>query len=48
VAEGATELLDAGLDALIFNMPDNHDLEAVALLGQTLGPLVAERGAAAA
>jgi F420-dependent oxidoreductase-like protein len=48
VAEGATELLDAGLDALIFNMPDNHDVEAVALLGRTLGPLMAERGAAAA
>ena len=48
VAEGATELLDAGLDALIFNMPDNHDVEAVALLGQTLGPLMAERGAVAA
>jgi alkanesulfonate monooxygenase SsuD/methylene tetrahydromethanopterin reductase-like flavin-dependent oxidoreductase (luciferase family) len=48
VAERATELLDAGLDALIFSMPDNHDVETVALLGQTLGPLMAERGAATA
>jgi F420-dependent oxidoreductase-like protein len=39
VAEQAQELLDAGLDALIFNSPDVHDLEAVRLLGQTLGPL---------
>jgi F420-dependent oxidoreductase-like protein len=48
VAERATELLDAGLDALIFSMPDNHDVETVALLGQTLAPLMAERGAATA
>jgi F420-dependent oxidoreductase-like protein len=46
VVEGASELLDAGLDALIFNMPDNHDVETVALLGETLGPLMAERRAA--
>jgi F420-dependent oxidoreductase-like protein len=48
VAERATELLEAGLDALIFNMPDAHDVEAVALLGQTLGPLLGERSAATA
>ena len=40
VAEKATELLDAGLDALIFNAPDAHDLETVALIGETLGPLL--------
>ena len=44
VAEGATELLDAGLDGLIFNTPDAHDLETIALLGETLAPLVADRG----
>ena len=40
VAEKATELLDAGLDGLIFNAPDAHDLETVALIGETLGPLL--------
>jgi F420-dependent oxidoreductase-like protein len=43
VAERCSELLDAGLDALIFNSPEAHDLEAVQLIGQTLSPLVAER-----
>jgi F420-dependent oxidoreductase-like protein len=43
VAERCTELLDAGLDALIFNSPEVHDLETVELIGQTLSPLVAER-----
>ena len=47
VAEQSTELLDAGLDGLIFNTPDAHDLETVALIGETLAPLMAERGAAA-
>jgi len=46
VREQAAGLLDAGLDALILNAPDAHDLETVALIGDTLGPLVAERGAA--
>jgi alkanesulfonate monooxygenase SsuD/methylene tetrahydromethanopterin reductase-like flavin-dependent oxidoreductase (luciferase family) len=32
-------LLDAGLDGLIFNMTDAHDLESVAFAGQTLRPL---------
>ncbi len=45
VAEQATELLDTGLDGLIFNTPDAHDLETVALLGEALGPLVADRHA---
>ena len=48
VGERATELLDAGVDALIFNLPDAHDVETVALLGRTLGPLLAGRRAAAA
>ena len=47
VVEQATELLDSGLDGLIFNTPDAHDLETVALLGETLAPLLVERGAAA-
>jgi F420-dependent oxidoreductase-like protein len=42
VGEGASELLDAGLDALIFNSPDVHDLETVELLGTTLGPLCSD------
>jgi F420-dependent oxidoreductase-like protein len=42
VAEKASELLDAGVEALIFNSPDVHDLETVQLLGETLAPLVAE------
>jgi F420-dependent oxidoreductase-like protein len=48
VVEQATELLDAGLDALIFGSPEVHDLETVALIGETLGPLLAEREAAVA
>jgi F420-dependent oxidoreductase-like protein len=39
VAEKCSELLEAGLDGLIFNSPLTHDLDAVELLGQTLGPL---------
>ena len=46
VVERATEMLDAGLDGLIFNMPDAHDTEAVALVGETLAPLLAERAGA--
>ena len=42
VAEKASELLDAGLDALIFNSPDVHELETVQLLGETLGPLCSD------
>ena len=33
-------LLDAGLDGLIFNLPDADDLEAVALAGSILRPLL--------
>jgi F420-dependent oxidoreductase-like protein len=43
VAEKCGELLDAGLDGLIFNSPTVHDPETVQLIGQTLSPLLAER-----
>lgn len=36
VAEQARAYLDAGLDGLIFNIPDTHDLELVALAGEAL------------
>jgi F420-dependent oxidoreductase-like protein len=36
VAEKAQELLDAGLDGLIFNMPHLEDPEAIQLAGRTL------------
>jgi F420-dependent oxidoreductase-like protein len=39
VAEQAQELLDAGLDGLIFNMPHLEDPEAIALAGRTLSKL---------
>ena len=42
VAEKCSELLDTGLDALIFNSPQVHELETVQLLGETLSPLLAE------
>jgi F420-dependent oxidoreductase-like protein len=42
VAERCQELLDAGLDGLIFNSPQTHDLEAVELIGKTLGPLCSD------
>ena len=42
VAERCSELLDAGLDGLIFNAPQTHDLEAVELIGKTLGPLCSD------
>jgi len=44
VVEQASALLEAGLDALIFNMPDAHDTEAVALAGEALSPLLAGAG----
>jgi F420-dependent oxidoreductase-like protein len=40
VGEQVQALLDAGLDGLVFNMPNSHDLDAVALAGQVLGPLL--------
>jgi alkanesulfonate monooxygenase SsuD/methylene tetrahydromethanopterin reductase-like flavin-dependent oxidoreductase (luciferase family) len=36
VAEQVRALLDAGLDGLVFNMPNPHDLDAVALAGETV------------
>jgi alkanesulfonate monooxygenase SsuD/methylene tetrahydromethanopterin reductase-like flavin-dependent oxidoreductase (luciferase family) len=36
VTEQAAELLDAGLDGLIFNLPDAEDLDTVALAGEAL------------
>jgi len=34
------ELLDAGLDGIVFNMPDAHDVEAVELAGDALRPVL--------
>jgi F420-dependent oxidoreductase-like protein len=42
VAERCSELLEAGLDGLIFNSPQVHDPEALQLLGETLGPLCSD------
>ena len=42
VAEKCSELLDAGLDGLIFNSPAAHDLDTVRLIGETLGPLCSD------
>ena len=42
VAEKCSELLEAGLDALIFNTPWVQDLETVDLLANTLGPLCSD------
>jgi F420-dependent oxidoreductase-like protein len=36
IAEQVTSLLGAGLDGLIFNMPDAYDLDAVAYAGEVL------------
>jgi F420-dependent oxidoreductase-like protein len=41
IAAQVDELLATGLDGLIFNLPDTHDLEAVALAGSVLKPLLA-------
>jgi alkanesulfonate monooxygenase SsuD/methylene tetrahydromethanopterin reductase-like flavin-dependent oxidoreductase (luciferase family) len=40
VAEQVAAHLDAGLDGLIVNMPDVHDLEAVELAGRTLASAI--------
>ena len=42
VAERCSEFLEAGLDGLIFNSPQTHDLESVELIGRTLGPLCSD------
>jgi F420-dependent oxidoreductase-like protein len=34
------QLLDAGLDGIVFNMPDAHDLEAIAFAGEVLSPVL--------
>ncbi len=39
VTERVQEFLDAGLDGMIFNMPDAQDLEPVALAGETLAKM---------
>ena len=36
VIEQVAALFDAGLDGLVFNMPDAEDLDAVTLAGTTL------------
>jgi F420-dependent oxidoreductase-like protein len=40
VAEQAQAFLDAGLDGLLFNLPDAHDLEPVELAGRALAPVL--------
>jgi F420-dependent oxidoreductase-like protein len=42
VAEKTSELLETGINGLIFNSPEVHDLETVQLLGETLGPLCSD------
>lgn len=41
VREQVAELMAAGLDGLVLNMPDAHDLDAVTLAGETLRPILA-------
>jgi len=40
IAEQAQAYIDAGLDGITFSMPDVHDLEAVALAGETLSAVI--------
>jgi F420-dependent oxidoreductase-like protein len=40
IAAQVQEYLDAGLDGITFSMPDVHDLEAVALAGETLSAVI--------
>jgi F420-dependent oxidoreductase-like protein len=40
VQEQVQELLDAGLDGIVFNMIDSHDPEAVQLAGEVLSPVL--------
>jgi F420-dependent oxidoreductase-like protein len=44
VAEQVAAHLDAGLDGLVVNMPDVHDLEMVALAGETLSRAIPRPG----
>jgi alkanesulfonate monooxygenase SsuD/methylene tetrahydromethanopterin reductase-like flavin-dependent oxidoreductase (luciferase family) len=41
VGEQVAAHLDAGLDGLVVNLPDAHDLESVALAGQVLARAIA-------
>ena len=45
VAEQVQALLDVGLDGVTLTMPDVHDLETVALAGDTLGAVIGTRTA---
>jgi alkanesulfonate monooxygenase SsuD/methylene tetrahydromethanopterin reductase-like flavin-dependent oxidoreductase (luciferase family) len=40
VGERVQAFLDAGLDGLIFNIPDAHNVDAVATTGELLAPLL--------
>jgi F420-dependent oxidoreductase-like protein len=40
IGEQAQALMDAGIEGLTLTIPDVHDLETVALVGRTLGPLL--------
>jgi F420-dependent oxidoreductase-like protein len=40
IAEQAQAFLDVGIEGLTLSLPDVHDLETVALVGETLGPLL--------
>jgi F420-dependent oxidoreductase-like protein len=41
IAEQASAFIDAGIEGLTLTIPDVHDLEAVELVGKTLGPVFA-------
>jgi alkanesulfonate monooxygenase SsuD/methylene tetrahydromethanopterin reductase-like flavin-dependent oxidoreductase (luciferase family) len=43
VASQVHELLEAGLDGLVVNLPDAHDVEQVALAGEVLGSVLLHR-----
>jgi F420-dependent oxidoreductase-like protein len=43
VGEQVQRLLDAGLDGLVFHLPNPHDLDAVSLAGETLSAAFASR-----
>ena len=48
ILEHAQAFRDVGIEGVTFSMPDVHDLEAMALAGETLAPLFnAERQPAA-
>ena len=43
IAEQVQAFVDAGLDGMTMSIPDVHDLETVALVGETLSPLLSSR-----